>query len=311
MKKFIKTLFSFLLLGILLVAASSCEEETGIVKVIAPTGTPALGLAHYAKNNDNFEIVSGSDPLIAAFSSSSHDVIVAPINLGAKMYNTYSNYLLYKVFVYGNLYVVSTKKLDSLSDLNGKTITLFSKNQTPDIVFRSLASYNELNVNTEYATDVTECNALLTSGKADYIISAEPSLSKISKVLSTKGLIVSKIDLQEEWSKMTGTTSYPQAAIFVKKEVANKSYVIKELEKMISSVKLAKTDVSTLANDATIAHASFNTIGEETLISAIPNCHFDVMESDVESVEYYLQKMIDLGFAPQVGGKLPDHDFYF
>ncbi len=314
MKKILLIFSILLLVGII----TSCNivnddaSKTRPVSVIMPTGTPALGLATYALEATNdgsakVEIVAGSDPLLAAFASKSHDIIVAPVNLGAKMYQTYGDYILYKTFVWGNLYLASKAPLNSIEELNNKTVVVFGKNSTPDIVFKAILKNNpELNVNLEYVTDVSEANTMLVSGKAEIIISAEPSLSKLKSKFN-----LSIIDLQLVWEKMTGNASYPQAGIFVKKEEVNRKYMKDALAKMKDAIALTITNPTITAEAAVNIHTSFASLGKETLISAIPNCHYQLLESDKEAVNYYLQMMIDLGFGKQMGEVMPDDEFFY
>ena len=312
MKKILLTLF--ILLSLLAFSACKAQEEESLreVSVIMPTGTPALGLATYANTaskdgSAKVEVVGGADLLKTAFINKTHDIIVAPVNLGAMMYNTYESYVLYKAFVWGNLYLVSKNTLTGINDLNGKTVVVFGQNSTPDIVFRAiLASYSDVSLNIEYTDDVSSANTMLVSGKAEYIISAEPSLTKIKGKLAG----ASVIDLQEEWKKLSGSSSYPQAGIFVNKEVLNDKSVVKALEKMTESVKDANKNPSKCAENAVELHESFATLTKEVLEASIPNCHFDILESDKDAVNFYLQKMIDLGFSKQVGGKLPSEGFF-
>ena len=98
MKKYI------LLLILSLILLTSCvnnkQEE---VTVIAPSGTPSLALSHYFSTHDfltKYEIVAGSDPLVSSFNNKTHDIIVAPVNLGAKLYKVNGNYVHYKTFVW-------------------------------------------------------------------------------------------------------------------------------------------------------------------------------------------------------------------
>lgn len=287
------------------------DEEVDNVSIIMPTGTPALGLATYANNlieaGGNVDIVAGSDLLVAAFNQGTYDVVVAPVNLGAKMYQTNGKYILATTFVWGNLYLASKKEINSLEDLNNKEVVVFGKNSTPDIVFQTLLkSHPDLNITISYASDVSEANSLLVAGKADYCISAEPSLSKLKKNLN-----LYTIDLQDEWAKITGNSSYPQAGIFVKKELKNETYIRKALQDMKKSINDIISNPNKGANDAVKIHKSFETLGVDTLINAIPNCHFEVLSSDKEAVLFYLQQMMDLGFTAQMGGVLPDEDFFY
>lgn len=310
MRKIIISLFIFML-GLVVTSCSVTfvDGEQKEVSVIMPTGTPALALAEFAMTNDyvKAEVVAGSDPLVAAFTSKSHDVIVAPVNLGAKMYSVYQEYVLYKTFVWGNLYLASKGELNSFEDIDGKKVVAFGKNSTPDIVMQALLKYHsDINVTVEYVSDVSEANTLLASGKAEIIVTAEPSISKLKSKLN-----LSVLDLQEEWAKMTGNESYPQAGIFVKKSVMNKKYVKDALNDMKEAVINANANPSNCAEHAVGLHASFESLGKEVLTNAIPNCHYQILESDKEAVNYYLQMMIDLGFSKQMGGSLPVDEFYY
>ena len=310
MKKVLFTLLVLLSL-FMFVGCAKEKEEYEKMSVIMPTGTPALALANYVKeavdtDSADVSLVAGADLLKSAFINKDKDIIVAPVNLGAMMYNTYESYVLYKTYVWGNLYLASKASLNSLSDLNEKKVVVFGQNSTPDIVFRSiLQSYPELNVEIEYVDDVATANTMLASGKAEYIISAEPSLTKIKAKL---GLNV--IDLQEEWKKISGSESYPQAGIFVKKDKLEDKSVKNALNKMLASVRSAISNPSECAKNAVSIHESFATLTEEVLVLSIPNCHFNVVEDEKQAVSFYLQKMIDLGFSKQVGGKVPGEGFF-
>ena len=310
MRKIILSLFIFMLgLAVTSCSVTFVDGEQKEVSVIMPTGTPALALAEFAMTNDyvKAEVVAGSDPLVAAFTSKSHDVIVAPVNLGAKMYSVYQEYVLYKTFVWGNLYLASKGELNSFKDLDGKKVIAFGKNSTPDIVMQALLKHHsDINVTIEYVSDVSEANTLLASGKAEIVVTAEPAISKLKSKFN-----LSIIDLQEEWAEMTGNESYPQAGIFVKKSITGKKYIKDALNDMKEAVINANQDPTNCANHAVNLHTSFETLGVETLVSAIPNCHYQILESDKEAVNYYLQMMIDLGFSKQMGGSLPVDEFYY
>ena len=310
MRKIILSLFIFML-GLVVTSCSVTfvDGEQKEVSVIMPTGTPALALAEFAMTNDyvKAEVVAGSDPLVAAFTSKSHDVIVAPVNLGAKMYSVYQEYVLYKTFVWGNLYLASKGELNSFEDIDGKKVVAFGKNSTPDIVMQALLKYHsDINVTVEYVSDVSEANTLLASGKAEIVVTAEPAISKLKSKFN-----LSIIDLQDEWAKMTGNESYPQAGIFVKKSITSKKYIKDALDDMKEAVINANLNPTNCANHAVNLHTSFETLGVETLVSAIPNCHYQILESDKEAVNYYLQMMIDLGFSKQMGESLPVDEFYY
>ena len=303
------SLILLVLLSFVLVAFNKTTTETKEASIIVPSGTPSLAVMNYMKENSSskVEVVEGSDPLIAAFANTSYDVIIAPVNLGAKFYNSgSSSYILAKTIVWGNLYIASLEEMNSIADLNNEKLVVFGKNSTPDVVTRIVLNANsDINVEIEYVSDVQTANSLLASGKAKYIVTAEPSISKIK---DQKG--IKTLDLQEEYSKVTNESSYPQAGIFIKKDAKNDPFTLSVVNKLLDSVRKTNSDKETTASNAVELNQTFKTLGAETLVKAIPNCHYNILDNEKSAVNKYLQLLIDLGLGAQVGGKLPDEEFF-
>lgn len=310
MKKNFKFIYIFVVLFSMLFITGCIDDSSKKVSVIVPTGTPSLGIANVLNDKTlvDANIVSGSDPLIAAFTNASYDVVVAPVNLGAKLYNANENfsYILYKTIVWGNYYLVSNEEIATLESLEGKTVLVFGKNSTPDVVLRTLISAKNINVNLEYVDDVATANSYLLSGKADIIVSAEPSLTKMS---ANKNFYT--LDLQKQWQQLTGSYSLPQAGIFIKKDSKDEKYLKTVLDKMIESVQMAQTKPNVLIASAVSVDENLAKIGEETLQKAIGNYNLRVEETDKEAIEFYFSQVIQLGIGATVGGKLPDEAFYY
>lgn len=309
MKKIVLKIFSLCILLLAIVMVGCVEEVTDEkVSVMAPTGTPTLGIAKALEEEFIDEkIVSGADLLIAEFTKGEYDIIVAPVNLGAKFYNENDNfkYQLYETIVWGSYYLASTSEIESFESLEGKTITVFGKNSTPDVVFRTLVASKNMNVTIEYVDDVNTANQFLMSGKAEIIVSAEPSITKIS---GTKTIYT--LDLQNEWMKLTGSIHLPQAGIFVNKERITNASVQKALEKMKESVLLATTNPAELVKSACVVDSSLAKIGEEILNQAISKCNLMIDENQKAAIEFYFSKVMELNLGATIGGKLPDENFY-
>lgn len=309
MKKIVLKIFNLCILLLAIVMVGCVEEVTDEkVSVMAPTGTPTLGIAKALEEEFIDEkIVSGADLLIAEFTKGEYDIIVAPVNLGAKFYNENDNfkYQLYETIVWGSYYLASTSEIESFESLEGKTITVFGKNSTPDVVFRTLVASKNMNVTIEYVDDVNTANQFLMSGKAEIIVSAEPSITKIS---GTKTIYT--LDLQNEWMKLTGSIHLPQAGIFVNKERITNASVQKALEKMKESVLLATTNPAELVKSACAVDSSLAKIGEEILNQAISKCNLMIDENQKAAIEFYFSKVMELNLGATIGGKLPDENFY-
>ena len=299
-------LFSLILLtGCVTPGEQNQNPVTAELTLIAPSGTPSLGLATYIKENmERSEIVAGSDPLVSAFTNATHDIIVAPVNLGAKLYKANGNYIHYRTFVWGNTYIASKSPLSNIQDLEGKAITAFGQSSTPGIVLKAILKHYNINVEVTYVDDVATANSLLMSGQAEIILTAEPSLSKINANGS-----LSVIDLQAVWADMTNSTSYPQAAIFVKKSVyldTNKKAALLKLDEAIGLTN----DANLVASAAVEIDTTFNKLGVEVLKRAIPNCHYGLVDNEKDPIETYFNILSDLGLSAMYGGTLPDEGFY-
>ena len=291
------------------------------LSVLVPFGSPALAMAGLITNESSqvgeyslgenitykTEIVNGADPLVAAFTSQSHDVIVAPTNLGAKFYSMGMPYVYAGAVVYGNLYLASMGTLDSLSDLEGKDIVAFSQNSTPDVVLLTVLKYAGVqDVNIRYVGSVSEAQGELLAGTAYAALLAEPILS----VTKTKAKI-NVIDLQSQWAKLTGEQSYPQAGIYIKADIIanNPDIVTSFLDMVKASIDEANNYPAAIAAD--LEAMEFG-LPAKIIESAIPNSHliFVSSEDSRDDLEFYYEKIMELNPA-LIGGELPDDGFYY
>lgn len=288
------------------------------LKIMAPIGTPALAQTYMEKTmpslgtNVTYEIetVSGADPLVAAFASGSHDIIYAPTNLGAKLISTGLDYKFAGTVVWGNLYIASTGyETFTIDDLDGKEIIAFGQNSTPDIVLQAvLAGHTFTTAPTiTYVGSVTEAQAAILMDNTKIILMAEPALSVLG--LPTKlGAELDIIDLQVEWETLTGTSSYPQAGIFVKGDL-DQEVVDAYLVEVAKSVSEANMDAASVAQMAVDLEYGFP-LG--VLISAIPraNLEYKSAADSRTALETYFGYIIDMN-AALIGGSLPTDEFYY
>ena len=325
MKKLSKKILDLVIVLLLvfgLASLSGCQDnqqqgdggdEKQVYSFLAPTGTPSLALATVFDNNSEveYEIVAGANPLVAALTSGSHDFVVAPVNVGAKLFASNQKYKLVKTIVWGNFYIASLTEIKSVNDLEGKTITAFSQNSSPDIMLKAVLDAYDLTekVAIEYVDAVTTANSMMMSGQAEIIISAEPSIS----VLKNKKTIYT-IDLQKEWNQLSGGSSFPQAGLFVNADLLtdeNKAKTMDFIKEILEKIEDYKTP-SVLAAAAVKIDTSFETVGAANLEKAIPNCWIALKEKTEEqqAIKYYAEKLIALGLGAQIGGAVPSEAFY-
>jgi NitT/TauT family transport system substrate-binding protein len=289
-----------------------CNTETTepevVLSVMVPSGSPALAQI-YLENDPlhyDVDVVNGSDPLVAAFAAKTHDVIFAPTNLGAKLYNSGgSTYRFGGTVVWGNYYLVGKgHDLFDLDSMAGKSIIVFGQNQTSDIILRYLLSENDITASLTYVDSVATATAQFLADPSLIILTAEPSLSTLAANVTD----IQVIDLQDEYSEITGSDSYPQAGFFFREDLDSVSAAA-FFEDLSASVESVNTDPQEAANVAVSLEYPFSA---SVLVSAIPNSHLDSVSAQDSrtALEVYFTMILGLNGA-LVGNRLPDDDFYF
>lgn len=296
MKKCLMILIVFMLV--------SCTP-TKKLSIMVPQGSPAMTILGLDQDDYAIDIVNGPDPLVAAFGSGSHNAIIAPTNLGVKLYQSKPDYRLAAVVVFGNYHLVSTTFNQSdLNEIEGKTIIVFGQNQTSDIIIKHLIEQKNITVSINYVDSVQLASAEYLSDPTQIVMVAEPSLSKL-KVLVPE---TKSIDLQEVYAQLHEDLSYPQASLFVQSTLSNQdvNQLIDDLKKSIEQVN---DGVETVIMRGIELGISDNF---DTLENAILGSHLDLLTPDLSmnSIETYLNVILDLN-PMLIGGKLPDSSIYW
>ena len=187
-----KRLFAALLVC-LLAGCHNGSKKPEKIQVLVPQGAPALSvLSLYNSAYGDVTSVAGSDVLSVelAKNDGEYDVIIAPINLGAKMIEADSSaYRLTAVITWGNLYIVATDTYQ-----NGDPFAAFGENAVPGKILNSYGMHE----NVTYYNSVQDVQAQLLSGKVQAGLLAEPAVSATIAKAKEQGISLSIIkDLQE------------------------------------------------------------------------------------------------------------------
>ena len=301
--KFKRVLIVLVLLFIVVISFSCGKKDDKVYKVIMPSGTPLIALGNLLDDeNFNVEIVNGSDPLQAAFVSGEYDIIIAPFNLGAKLYLAgKSSYLLDAVITTNNTYLISKNEYKTLDEIKNKTVLAYGAGSMPFVGVKALSDNKEL------ALDINQQNLgvgdvaasfLAQKETYDLYMMAEPNLTVLK---SKTGLYY--IDVAKELD-----ATLVQACIFVKPE-SNVSSVV--LNKIKDNIEYLNKKPDKYAKEVLNKNDFFTKMGEETLKNAIPNCNIvykkaidnkDIIESTYALLNKYVPNLLN--------GNKPDEGFF-
>ena len=307
MKKF---LFIFVTIFIFMISLASCDskkENTVVddykITVTAPSGAPAVALATLAINNkDNYNFIAAKT-IGTAFSSDGSDVVIAPINAGAKLFKAgKSSYRLAAVITWGNLYFASQIEDFDLSKINGKEVILFGENTINAAVAKYVLEKNNIDCTFSYLAEAADTQQKVISDANAIVLTAEPALTAAKTKKNLTG-----ISVQTLYKNASGNSEFTQAGIFVKADT------IKNHEKALSDylleVKEATDKISSNLDNVAEACVSLELMPALPVAkAAIPNCN--IKYKDAVDVKGQIEATAKLSLT-DFGGDLPSEEFYY
>lgn len=342
-KKIIVTIALALVMTLLVsVALVGCENKdentdnpsTVTVNVVVPDGSPAIAIAKLVSENPtfagydiNYSIVEGATQISAAILNDTANIAIAPLNLGATMYNKGMGVKLVTTNVQGSLYMVGKNMpagattAEKLASLKGKVVYNIGQGATPDLTFKYILdhfgiAYTEGDtaaadvVTLNYVNTGSELIPLLKQGKAEYGIMGEPAVTKANANAGTSTVF----DIQALWQESTGsaTAGFPQAGVFVKDSLLASEHAA-FIEWFVA--KLKENDEWAPANAEKVSSAltSAGSTSLAGLTSATINaCNLKTVKAaDAKTaVNTYLGALYAFN-AATVGGKMPDDNFFY
>lgn len=271
MKKFLKVCT---LAGLLVLAGcGNTSKPAEKISLLTPQGATALA-AISVYNNEYADVtsVAGSDVITSelAKEDATYDVIIAPLNIGAKMIEKESTkYRLDSIITWGNLYLVGNDDYQE-----NDPIAAFGEQAVPGLVLR----YVQPDVQATYYNSAQDVQAQILGGKANAGVLAEPAVSATIAKAKEKGIELKIIEnLQESYAKKSGseTVGFPQAAIFVKEGSEDKVQdALKQINEFTNNTKATADELTPL-----IEHAGVDNLG-------VPNAQIAIQSWARQNIKY-------------------------
>lgn len=128
------------------------DFESDSIKIFMPDGAPALGMAKFIADNENFGIenknvkytVVAADKIGQKMVQGEGDIIVMPVTAASKLYSA-KKYKMIGVLTNGNLYIMSTVKL-TVAELKDKTMGVIGQGAVPDVTLKAVLKKHNLGV---------------------------------------------------------------------------------------------------------------------------------------------------------------------
>lgn len=222
------------------------------LKVVSPTGAPAVGLYSFASKLNSLFFTSSNPAtgVIPMFQSQEYDVIVAPTDSGLnQILNLGANYKIAATITFGNFYIVSMGTDADNTLNNGDKVVIFQENGIPGKTFRYL--YGDLELTTISVASAADTKLIIQNGGVydevayDYVLTAEPVMSSLNKTAF--------IDIQKAFKEKSGGKLMTQASVFLKNGL-----VSEKADKFLYGLK---TNIETGLNNPDLIKSGIESVG--------------------------------------------------
>lgn len=294
---------------------TSCNKKTNtLTKVGSLLGPTSIGLLNMIDKNDSqfqFEISSSPDEIAALLVAGNLDIALIPANLASVLYNkTNGNIVVLNINTLGVLYCISSdKSIDSITDLEGRTIVTTGQGATPEYALSYLIEENNISdVSIEFETEAASVITRLNDDPT--LIGVLPQPQATQATLQNPSLNTA-FSLNQEWERLDNGSAFVTGVTVVRREFLNENrdVVRRFLKEQEASINLVTDDLNRTAELA-VSQGIIPAL--EISMEAIPYCNVTfVTGTPLKNIlSGYLITLYDKN--PQaVGGALPDDDFYY
>lgn len=315
MKKFAAILLT-LCLVLSLASFAVAEEAINVYALKGPTG---IGLVKVMNDNDgtyNITLAGAPDEVTAAVINGDANIAAVPTNLAATLYNkTQGKVQLVALNTLGVLHIVtSDPAIQSLSDLEGKTLWATGQGSTPEYVLNYILEANGLadKVEVQYLAEHAELATQAASGMVDLALLPEPHVTSVLNQNKDFRIALDVTELFNQAAAGKGENAVlSMGCVIVNKEWAenNADKLAAFMDAYAASVEFVNTNV----DEASQMVEAQGIIPKAAVAKkAIPNCHivFVTGEEMKTQIAPFFQVLYNAN-PKSVGGALPVDDFYY
>ena len=299
----------------------SAEETPDSIQIFAMKGPTGMGMAKMISDasQDNtalysFHIASSPDEIAAEVIKGAYDIAAVPANLAAVLYQkTEGQLVIGAVNTLGVLYVLENgNTIQSVNDLNGKTIYATGQASTPEYVLNYILAANNIDCKVTYLAEHSE---LATQMSAGSVLLGMLPVPNVTTVLAGNKDVRIALNLTEEWGKAAqkngDNSALYQGCIVIRREFAEQ--YPDTVKKFLSDYEASVKFVNENTDDAAAMMETAGIIPKAAVAKkAIPDANIVFISG--EDMKNGLSGFFEVlyKFNPSsVGGKLPDEKIFY
>lgn len=291
------------------------------VRLAFLNGPTGIGAAELLADIDSgalpgysYEVAADNNEVVNLLAHGDVDIAALATNVALNLYNKSESVQLLALNTRGVLYILEgkgTQEINSVADLQGKTLYAFGQGANPQYILGELLAQNGLDeegIDLQWATPEEVTQALL-SGSADAAMLPVPAAT--AAIAKGSGQVRQAVDLTRAWEDAYGTASLYMGSLVVRKDFAQAhpqavADFLSAYEVSEDAVSADPASAAPLAEQYGLAHSA--AIAEQ----AIPACNLCFVSGAAmaEQLTPYYEALFRADPA-SIGGSLPDDGFYY
>ncbi len=300
----------------------SAEGQDGtVIRIGSLSGPTSMGLVSLMEKNENgeaqgsyeFTMATAADEINASFLRGDLDIVLIPANVASVLYNrTEGEAVVLDINTLGVLYLLeSGDSIQSVADLEGRTIYLPGRGTTPDYALQYVLAQNGLtteDVDLQYKAEAAEVISALAEEPDAVGLLPQPAVT--TALMQNDSLRIA-LDLTEEWDKVSQDSSLVTGVT-----VVNRTF-LEENEAAVQTFIAEHQESAAYANEnveeAAQLVAQLGIVPQAAIAAqAIPYCNITCLTGGEmqTALSGYLEVLFGQN-AESVGGALPGDDFYY
>ncbi|MBQ0040941.1 MAG: ABC transporter substrate-binding protein [Clostridiales bacterium] len=316
MKSYIKKAVAIVLALGMMLAMTACggkdlSDQVRIGALVGPTGMGLINLQDDEKIS--MEIFQSPTDVVQKLVAGELDMACVPSNMGALLdAKTNGGVRILADIVNGGLFIVENgQTVQSLADLNGKTVVASGKGGTPEYVLAALLADAGLEINKDVKVQWLEDHAAVSQKvmATEGTIGLLPEPMK-STIISKNPAIRAAIDLDAAWNEMTGER-LPMGIVIARKDFVDER--TEDVDYLLEMVMDSVTAVQTKSDDVVNKIVEAGIIPDPDICKAVIDDDLLVFLS-AEETKDILTPFYNTLFKMDptaVGGKVPGDEIYY
>lgn len=326
MRRFLKIAATISVIAILAACGAGNDTPQGnlpdsinMAVLPGPSALGSLWLMDSAEKGEtevpyNIDILGSPEEVVPRIVQGTVDIAAVPTNLASVLHNRDGvDIVVLALSTMGVLHVIdATGEINSIADLQGRTVHLSGINAAPHLAFSYVLKMNNLtpdeDVFLEFHAEQPQIAAMLAQGTAEVALLPEPFATT---VLMQNENLLHALDLTAEWNRVQPDYGLVMTAIIARREFVENypaavEFFMAEFEQSISFVNNNVAEAAELA-------VQFGLIPNPNIAAqAIPRSNQVFITGD--RMQRYLSGYLAVLYSQSpefIGGAMPDEEFYF